>query len=85
MHINNEAQHNEIANNYGSKMAEFLPKLNPSISNQVALALAWGRLEKTKLWIDKSEGTKDSINFINQKCTNPASFDATQLSLRKCN
>ncbi len=81
----NEAQHNEMANNYLNKMAGFLKQFNPSISDSVALALAWGGLDKTKLWIDKSQVAKDSINFINQKSINPTSSDAIQLNLRKCN
>ncbi len=81
----NEAQHNEMANNYVNKMANFLKQFNVNLSDETAIALAWGGLGKTALWKSKSSGFKDSVELINRKCIKPTSDDVTELRLKKCN
>ncbi|MBX9779644.1 MAG: SprT-like domain-containing protein [Chitinophagaceae bacterium] len=64
-YLGNEAQHNEMANNYVSIMRNMLQTLNPDLSYTAANALAWGGLENTGVWAAKPQYEKEQIRDLN--------------------
>jgi hypothetical protein len=81
----NEAQHNEMANNYINLMSNFLKNINANLPDNVANALAWGGLEKTAIWSTKDSTTIRNILNINYIAANPTQGAIDSLKLKKCN
>lgn len=76
-------QHTIMANNYISHFKNLIINFNPSVTDSIANALAWGGLESTTAWKNNKDTT--SIKLINQQARG-VNTDSTfkYLNLTKC-
>ena len=81
----NEAQHNQMANNYVQYIKGVLLALNSNLTPETAEALAWEGLSMTDVWKAKPELLKNQIRNINNSACNPTAGTADSLKIRRCN
>jgi hypothetical protein len=55
------AEHEQIANAYVNKIADFVKLLNPNVTDEMAKALGWKGLQETTVWKAKSDSEKNQI------------------------
>ncbi len=77
------AQHNEMANNYISKMKNAIQSFNPAVSDTIANGLAWGGLHMTTAWMMKPD--TNAVKTINLNGRDTTNLVYKTYNLTRCN
>jgi hypothetical protein len=78
------AQHNQMANDYVTLMANAVKAFNPQVSDSIARSLAWGGLNNTTMWSRNSDTTFIK-NFNATDARNVLLNQYFQYNLTRCN
>ena len=79
--------HNEMAERYVVMMKDFIKTFSPSISDTMANAIAWGGLQKTSVWKNKTDTNNiyDLNHIARQDIDSITNSQYLNHNLKKCN